>query len=142
MKRLTPLFLLALLALPLHAQEPQKFGEKIDVNIVLLDAIVTDPHGNQILGLAKDDFVVRENGTAQKSTLSSTSRIERCSLARRAGGVQGGARQRGPLLRILLRQAAGRRRIQGRVARGPRRRSSSNSFVPAITSPWRATMSA
>jgi len=42
------------------------FGEKVDVNLVLLDAIVTDSTGHQILGLGKDDFVVTENGVAQK----------------------------------------------------------------------------
>jgi len=62
--------ILALAALPLFAQEPQpqqpaQFGEKVDVNLVLLDAIVTDSKGNQILGLDKDDFVVKENGVAQ-----------------------------------------------------------------------------
>src|SRR2546423_6874619 len=50
----------------LTAQQPQtgKFGEKVDVNLVLLDAVVTDSRGNQILGLDKDDFVVKENGVA------------------------------------------------------------------------------
>jgi VWFA-related protein len=47
------------------AQQPQ-YGEKIDVNLVMLDAIVTDSRGNQILGLDKDDFVVTENGVTQK----------------------------------------------------------------------------
>jgi VWFA-related protein len=51
-------------ALPLSAQEPA-FKEKIDVNLVLLDAVVTDRRGNQILGLGKDDFVVTENGVQQ-----------------------------------------------------------------------------
>ena len=46
-------------------QQPGKFGEKIDVNLVLLDAVVTDNRGNQILGLDKEDFVVKENGVAQ-----------------------------------------------------------------------------
>jgi hypothetical protein len=46
-------------------QQPQ-FGEKIDVNLVLLDAVVTDARGNQILGLDKDDFIVKENNVAQK----------------------------------------------------------------------------
>src|SRR5438045_9779857 len=51
----------------LTAQQPQtgKFGEKVDVNLVLLDAVVTDHRGNQILGLDKDDFVVKENGVPQ-----------------------------------------------------------------------------
>jgi VWFA-related protein len=53
------------LALPALAQTQQPFQEQIDVNAVLIDAIVTDPKGNQILGLTKDDFVVKENGVAQ-----------------------------------------------------------------------------
>ncbi|HEY8132093.1 MAG TPA: VWA domain-containing protein, partial [Thermoanaerobaculia bacterium] len=46
-------------------QQTGKFGEKVDVNLVLLDAVVTDARGNQILGLDKDDFVVKENGVSQ-----------------------------------------------------------------------------
>ncbi|HXH39174.1 MAG TPA: hypothetical protein VNN08_11150, partial [Thermoanaerobaculia bacterium] len=61
--------LLMIAAAPLLAQQPQQnpppFGEKLDVNLVQLDAIVTDRRGNQMLGLGKDDFVVRENGTPQ-----------------------------------------------------------------------------
>jgi VWFA-related protein len=60
--------ILILSAAPLFAQQPQNpptFGEKVDVNLVQLDAIVTDARGNQMLGLGKDDFVVRENGAAQ-----------------------------------------------------------------------------
>ncbi|HWS71990.1 MAG TPA: VWA domain-containing protein, partial [Thermoanaerobaculia bacterium] len=68
MKRL-PLFALLLsLATPLFAQQIQadkKLTETIDVNVVLLDALVTDAKGNQILGLTKDDFVVKENGVEQ-----------------------------------------------------------------------------
>jgi len=49
------------------AQQPtQPFGEKVEVNLVQLDAIVTDSTGHQILGLGKDDFVVTENGAPQK----------------------------------------------------------------------------
>jgi VWFA-related protein len=58
---LTFLALLAL-ALPTFGQP---FHEEIDVNAVLLDVIVTDPQGNQILGLGPDDFVIKENGVAQ-----------------------------------------------------------------------------
>src|SRR5258708_4343220 len=58
--------LLMIVAAPLFAQQPpqnpQPFGERVDVNLVQLDAIVTDSRGNQMLGLGKDDFVVRENG--------------------------------------------------------------------------------
>src|SRR5437867_4308325 len=47
-------------------QQTGKFGEKVDVNLVLLDAVVTDSRGNQILGLDKNDFVVKENGIPQE----------------------------------------------------------------------------
>jgi len=67
MKRLA--LSLALLALPLAAQNapsnPPKFGENVDVNVVLIDAVVTDRGGHQILGLDKQDFVVKENGVEQ-----------------------------------------------------------------------------
>ncbi|PYQ31062.1 MAG: hypothetical protein DMF56_03930 [Acidobacteria bacterium] len=51
-------------ALSAFAQE-KPFEEKIDVNVVLLDVIVTDARGNQILGLSKDDFIVKEDGVTQ-----------------------------------------------------------------------------
>ncbi|HEY0371224.1 MAG TPA: VWA domain-containing protein [Thermoanaerobaculia bacterium] len=63
MKRIAILVSLLALALPGVAQQ---FQEKIDVNAVLLDVIVTDNRGNQILGLTKDDFVVKEGGVAQE----------------------------------------------------------------------------
>lgn len=65
MKRIATVIALVALALPAVPQEQKPFGENIDVNAVLLDVIVTDKKGNQILGLTKDDFVVKENGVAQ-----------------------------------------------------------------------------
>jgi VWFA-related protein len=65
MKRFAVLALLAALAVPAAAQQ-QPFQEQIEVNAVLLDVIVTDARGNQILGLGPDDFIVKENGVAQK----------------------------------------------------------------------------
>src|SRR5687767_2757942 len=53
------------LTLPALAQQQPTLDERIDVNVVLLDAIVTDAKGNQILGLSKEDFVVREDGVEQ-----------------------------------------------------------------------------
>jgi VWFA-related protein len=50
------------LALPAAAQDAPKYEEKVDVNLLLLDVTVTDRKGNQILGLAKDDFVVKIDG--------------------------------------------------------------------------------
>src|SRR5207302_2921976 len=57
---------LSLVALSAFGQNPPpRYGENIDVNLVVLDAVVTDGRGNQILGLDKNDFVVKENGVAQ-----------------------------------------------------------------------------
>jgi VWFA-related protein len=58
-------FTAALLSLCAHAalaQTPEGFGEKVSVNQVLIDALVTDAQGNVVLGLDKNDFVVRQNG--------------------------------------------------------------------------------
>ena len=63
MRRMAIAVTLLALALPGIAQQ---FQEKIDVNAVLLDVIVTDNKGHQILGLTKDDFIVKENGVAQE----------------------------------------------------------------------------
>src|SRR5215467_12517467 len=57
--------LLFVVAAAASAQQTEPFTAKVDVNLVLLDAVVTDARGNQILGLGKDDFVVRENGVPQ-----------------------------------------------------------------------------
>lgn len=62
MKRFAVFMALLALAVPTFAQP---FQEEIEVNAVLLDVIVTDARGNQILGLGPDDFVVKENGVAQ-----------------------------------------------------------------------------
>lgn len=50
---------------PTEPVQQQPFGEKLEVNAVLIDAIVTDAQGNQILGLDKNDFLVTEDGVAQ-----------------------------------------------------------------------------
>jgi VWFA-related protein len=52
---------LSLLAVSGFAQQPN-VSEKVDVNLVLIDATVTDVTGHHILGLDKNDFVVTENG--------------------------------------------------------------------------------
>jgi VWFA-related protein len=62
---LKKVILLAALATSAVAQQQAPFGEKVDVNLVMLDAIVTDKRGNQILGLDKPDFVVTEDGVQQ-----------------------------------------------------------------------------
>ena len=65
MQRFAMVLALLALAVPAFAQQQQPFQEEIEVNAVLLDAIVTDAKGNQILGLGPDDFIVRENGVQQ-----------------------------------------------------------------------------
>jgi VWFA-related protein len=72
MKSISILITTLALALPLAAQNAAPtastrpgFGEKVDVNYVLIDATVTDRTGHQILGLGKDDFIIKENGTQQ-----------------------------------------------------------------------------
>lgn len=70
MKRISTILLALLAGTAALAQQPQPqpgtFGEKIEVNVVLLDAVVTDNTGRQILGLGPDDFTVTENGVPQK----------------------------------------------------------------------------
>jgi VWFA-related protein len=58
---------LVLAARAQQAQAPQpqpqeRFGERVEVREVLIDALVTDARGNVIVGLDKGDFEVRENG--------------------------------------------------------------------------------
>ncbi len=69
MKRATSTLILGLLiawaAGPLQAadqDQPPAFKGQVEVNDVLLDAVVTDNRGNVVLGLGKDDFKVEENG--------------------------------------------------------------------------------
>lgn len=62
-----PLLALAvcLLSPAAHSQErpPEpEFAEEIEVTEVVLDVLVTDNRGNVIVGLDREDFVVRENG--------------------------------------------------------------------------------
>lgn len=64
MRALT-LIVMILAALPVAAQEVPPLGERVEVNAVLIDAVVTDSKGNQILGLNPDDFVLTENGAPQ-----------------------------------------------------------------------------
>lgn len=67
--RMTAIALVALCGLGAAAvaqeapQNPQApFTGKVNVNEVLLDVLVTDARGNVIVGLDKNDFVVKENG--------------------------------------------------------------------------------
>lgn len=56
----------ALPSAPIRAQEqpPQTevFGDRVDVEVVNLEVMVTDRRGTPILGLTRDDFVILEDG--------------------------------------------------------------------------------
>ena len=69
MKTFMQIFLTALLVVGTaiaQSEEQPQFTEEVDVNLVLIDAIVTNADGEQILGLDKDDFVVEEDGVKQE----------------------------------------------------------------------------
>ncbi|MDY7096245.1 MAG: VWA domain-containing protein [Acidobacteriota bacterium] len=64
-------FLAALITVPVQAQmaeaestqaQAERFGDRVEVQEVLIDALVTDGQGKAVLGLDKDDFIVREEG--------------------------------------------------------------------------------
>jgi VWFA-related protein len=63
LNRSAVLFLSALVPSFLLAQPALE--ERVDVNLVLIDAVVTDARGNQILGLEEADFIVTENEVEQ-----------------------------------------------------------------------------
>ncbi|HEU5478710.1 MAG TPA: hypothetical protein VFU90_02705, partial [Candidatus Tumulicola sp.] len=65
LKRISLALFLAATTVAAQQTQPPNYKEKVDVNLVLLDAVVNDSRGNQILGLDKDDFVVKENGVEQ-----------------------------------------------------------------------------
>jgi VWFA-related protein len=50
---------------PVAAPEPVL---RVSVNLVQVDAVVTDSHGQQVTNLTADDFDIREDGRPQKIT--------------------------------------------------------------------------
>ena len=51
---------------PVRAQQPPRFGERVDVARIIVDARVLDDRGNPIPGLAPDDFKVVIDGKAAR----------------------------------------------------------------------------
>lgn len=92
---LMAMLLVAALALTGEAvgqEEPREtFEEELEVTEVLLDVLVTDGQGRVILGLGKDDFVVKEGGEpvditgvtfySSRELLSPPEELERLGLA-------------------------------------------------------------
>lgn len=66
MKRILLAIAIAI-SLPLlgGAQQPDKFGESLEVRIVSVDVVVRDKDGNPVPGLTAADFVLYENGNAK-----------------------------------------------------------------------------
>jgi hypothetical protein len=60
--------LLAVSGLPAQTPAPPDFVWHFDVNLVQVDAVVTDSRGNPIPGLKADDFEVQQDGMSQKLT--------------------------------------------------------------------------
>ena len=61
---LLPLSALAQEEAGLSAPRPAVYFERVDVNLVTIDVLVTDRQGNPVTDLAKEDFRVLENGRA------------------------------------------------------------------------------
>jgi VWFA-related protein len=60
---------LATSALPLHAQEPPRDvdqEERVEVDLVIVDALVIDKQGRAVGGLTRDDFLLSVQGRAQE----------------------------------------------------------------------------
>ncbi|MEN6602189.1 MAG: VWA domain-containing protein [Bryobacteraceae bacterium] len=60
--------ILLLLAPVLAAQTVPEPTLRITVNLVQVDAVVTDSHGKRVTGLTKDDFVILQDGKPHKVT--------------------------------------------------------------------------
>src|SRR5512139_1517921 len=64
--------LLLLMSIPLSAQTPDSPSStpkyRVSVDLVEVDAVVTDKKGNHVAGLTADDFQVFEDGKQQKIT--------------------------------------------------------------------------
>lgn len=55
-----------LFAVPLTLFAQSKFGEKIEVKLIEVDAVVTDAKGNRVYGLTADDFLLFEGKKQQE----------------------------------------------------------------------------
>jgi VWFA-related protein len=65
LRRLLPLSAVCLLVLaPARAQQPSTF--QAEVNLIEVDATVTDDQGNSVIGLTADDFELFDDGQPQK----------------------------------------------------------------------------
>ena len=68
MKRILLATLIAAVLPSLRAQQPDNFGETLEVRIVNVDVVVRDKAGNLATGLTASDFVILENGKPQPIT--------------------------------------------------------------------------
>ena len=83
-----------LIATALFAQQAQQSAStippptiRVTTHMVLVDAVVTDKQGKAVTGLRPEDFVVEENGKAQK-IVSLTTPAENAPVSRQARPVR------------------------------------------------------
>ena len=68
-------FAVAVLLVPLVAQEPESFPIRANVPLVLAPVTVTDTRGNFIDGLSVDDFRLTDEGVAQKIRMDTSDTV-------------------------------------------------------------------
>ena len=101
MTRALSLVLIALLTLPLAAQQP-RFGEQVEIRLIEIDVIVTDRDGHRVHGLTAADFEILEGKKKQEISNFSEYRAEPQSSVQ-PGQVQTApaARERRSVLIVL-----------------------------------------
>ena len=63
---LVPFLVVATLTIPLSAQQGESFAERVDVNIVNVDVLVSDKQGKPVTGLGKAAFQLKEDNNKIK----------------------------------------------------------------------------
>ena len=63
---LVPFLVVATLTIPLSAQQGESFAERVDVNIVNIDVLVSDKQGKPVTGLGKAAFQLKEDNNKIK----------------------------------------------------------------------------
>ena len=86
------LFVLSVLSsAPLPAQQPQGFGDVVEVNVVNVDVYVTDKAGQPVSGLDKRDFELYEDG--KRVEITNFEAVDRALGAPAAGSLEAPAPQ-------------------------------------------------
>jgi VWFA-related protein len=102
MERMRRRLLLLALTIPLAAQQLPPIGERIEVSIVNVEAVVTDRDGRPVRGLTAADFEIFSGGVSQPITNFSEYRSDGASK-----GVEAAADDRRTLVLFIERQRLG-----------------------------------